>query len=186
MCDFPGCERNFNSKSHLKTHNLIHCRDNLFHCPYCKKAYTQERKMLLHQESHVKPAYLKLFLDWDKFAFKICVRGSWMWKAFYSESEPHSSCKKTQWGKAFCVRYLCEIFHKCWASHRTQTNPYRGKVMKYSYFVDHSFALFVEEILTDPAHYPFIKESILENVLMNALFLPARRNSLKKEIFLPT
>ena len=53
------CEKEFNSKSHLKQHLLIHNGEKSFQCEYCEKKFTRKWSLNTHVKIHTGERALK-------------------------------------------------------------------------------------------------------------------------------
>lgn len=53
VCTFEGCFKEFITKGHLKTHELIHSGDRPFACDICGKSYSRSGRLKIHQRTHV-------------------------------------------------------------------------------------------------------------------------------------
>lgn len=61
MCPFEGCQKEFITKGHLKTHELIHSGDRPFSCERCDKSYSRSGRLKIHMRTHVILKHFMLF-----------------------------------------------------------------------------------------------------------------------------
>lgn len=53
VCTFEGCQKEFITKGHLKTHELIHSGDRPYTCEKCDKSYSRSGRLKIHLRTHV-------------------------------------------------------------------------------------------------------------------------------------
>ncbi len=65
MCSYGNCKKQFITKGHLKTHELIHSGDKPYICEMCQKAYSRSGRLKIHLRTHVTIKNL-IFKDWGE------------------------------------------------------------------------------------------------------------------------
>jgi len=78
VCNQLNCGKQFITKGHLKTHELIHTGDKPYTCEICNKEYSRKNRLNIHKRTHVRTKILmtiyRLVLSPSNASSKTVVR----------------------------------------------------------------------------------------------------------------